>query len=428
MKALIRLTPMMLAATLVSVGAPGCGDDDDTNNNAGTMDAGPDGGRPADAGVGDASTASAEVATAAADLRTNLNLMLSEHLVLASKATGAALAGRTSEYKAYGALLNTNGTELGAMIGSAYGAPAETEFNRIWSAHNGFFVNYTVGAATNDQAMKMAADNNLRTVYVPEFAALLAMATQIPDAALRSLILEHVTTTEAIIDAQKANDWGKVYTQFRGAFKHMAMLGDPLAKATASRVPTKFPGNTDTKSVGFRVAFNELLQEHLYLASFATNAALGGRTEETTAAIAALNANGNDLGAAVTSLFDAPTGAEFNRIWSAHNGFFVEYTVGVATNDPVKKTKATNDLNNTYVPEFAALLQKATNLPVETLASLTREHVMMTQAVIDAQAVKPQTDPSAASAAAADRMAGKHMQKIGDPVSKAIVAKLPTKF
>ena len=424
MKAFIRLTPIMLAATLVSVGAPGCGDDDD--NNAGTVDAGPDSGAGGDAGVGgDASTAAVDVATKAADLRTNLNLMLSEHLVLASKATGAALGGRTSEYKAYGALLNTNGTELGAAIGSFYGPTAETEFNRIWSAHNGFFVDYT---SATDATMKMAADTNLRTVYVPQFAALLAGATQIPDAALRTLILEHVTSTEAVIDAQKANDWPKAYAQFRAAFAHMAMLGDPLAKATAAKFPTQVPGSTDAKSAGFRVAFNELLQEHLYLATSATNAALGGRSAEATAAIGALNANGNDLGAAVTGLFDAATGAEFNRIWSAHNGFFVEYTLGVAMNDPTRKTTATNNLYNVYVPEFAGLLQKATGLPLEVLAMLTKEHVDMTKAVIDAQAIKPETDASATNVAAADRMAGKHMQKIGDPASKAIVAKIPTKF
>src|SRR5689334_12681689 len=68
----------------------------------------------------------------AADLRTKLNLALGEHIVFAAKATEAALGGRNEEFAAYGDLLNKNGTEIGATIGSVYGADAEDAFNKIW--------------------------------------------------------------------------------------------------------------------------------------------------------------------------------------------------------------------------------------------------------------------------------------------------------
>ncbi|HVM31340.1 MAG TPA: hypothetical protein VM305_11300, partial [Candidatus Limnocylindrales bacterium] len=92
-----------------------------------------------------------DVMSDAANLRTDLNYLLGEHLILAAKATGAALGGRQEQFEAYGGLLNTNGTDLGAAIGSLYGSEAEDEWNRIWSAHNGFFVDYTTGVATDDQ-------------------------------------------------------------------------------------------------------------------------------------------------------------------------------------------------------------------------------------------------------------------------------------
>ncbi len=38
------------------------------------------------------------------------------------------------------------------MIGAAYGDEAKDTFNQIWSAHDGFFVDYTVGVATKDKA------------------------------------------------------------------------------------------------------------------------------------------------------------------------------------------------------------------------------------------------------------------------------------
>ncbi|MDQ6900623.1 MAG: hypothetical protein M3072_14150 [Candidatus Dormibacteraeota bacterium] len=99
----------------------------------------------------------------AADLRTKLNLLLGEHLILASKATGAALGGRSDEFAAYGDALNKNGTDIGAMVGAAYGADAQNKFNQIWSAHNGFFVDYTTGVAKNDKAMQDKAVGDLTT-------------------------------------------------------------------------------------------------------------------------------------------------------------------------------------------------------------------------------------------------------------------------
>ena len=103
-------------------------------------------------------------------------------------------------------------------------------------------------------------------------------------------------------------------------------------------------------AVDFRVALNQLLQEHLYLASFATDAAIGGRTDEFGAAGAALNTNGTDLGAAIGGLFGQEAQDEWNRIWSAHNGFFVDYTTGVATDDMAMQDQAVEDLTDGLRP------------------------------------------------------------------------------
>jgi len=60
------------------------------------------------------------------------------------------LGGRNDEFAAYGDLLNQNGTDLGAMIGAAYGSDSQSKFNQVWSAHNGFFVDYTTGETVLD--------------------------------------------------------------------------------------------------------------------------------------------------------------------------------------------------------------------------------------------------------------------------------------
>jgi hypothetical protein len=361
--------------------------------------------------------------TAAADLRTALNIKLGEHLILAAKATGAALDGRADEFGAYGGLLNTNGTELGEMIGSVYGDEAKDEFNRIWSAHNGFFVDYTTGVATDDMAVQDKAVEDLTTIYVPEFSALLAGATGLPEDAVTALVTDHVLQTKAIVDAQAAGDFEAAYAAIRAAYAHMQMIGDALTSAIVGQNAETIEGDPDSAAAGFRVALNQLLQEHLYLASSATAAALGGRADEFAAAGGALNTNGTDLGAAIGSLYGDEAQDEFNRIWSAHNGFFVDYTTGVATEDQAVMDKAVQDLTTVYLPEFATFLAGATDLPVDALTSLIEEHVLTTKAIVDAQATGDW-----AAASAADRMAGQHMQMLGDPLAAAIVAKLPDAF
>ncbi|MET0340120.1 MAG: hypothetical protein ABW252_03925 [Polyangiales bacterium] len=423
-----ELSRVFLTASLITSLSVGCGgDDDDTSGTVdGGLDAGADAGKVNDASTSDAGTA--DVTSKASEVRTALNLLLSEHLVVAAKATGAALGARTSEYKAYGALLNSNGTEVGALIGSAYGPTAETQFNQIWSAHNGFFVDYTTGVATNNETMKTKAVNDLTTLYVPQFAALLATATALPEQTLRDLTTEHVLDTKAVVDAQAAQNWPLAYTKIREAFAHMSMIGSPLADATAKKFPTVLPGNALSKAATLRTQLNQALQEHLYLASFATGAALGGRSAEATEAIKALNANGTEIGTVITGLFGADAGTAFNQVWSAHNGFFVDYTTGVATNNETQKAQAVTNLTTMYVPQFTALIVSATKLPEATVAKLVSDHVTMTKAVVDAQAVKPVTDASWTAAAAADRMAAHHMQQLADPLASAIVAQKPGSF
>ena len=309
------------------------------------------------------------------------------------------------------------------MIGAAYGADAQNKFNAIWSAHDGFFVDYTTGVAKGDKAMQDKAVSDLTTVYIPQFSDLISGATGLPKETVADLTKTHVLTTKAIVDAQGAKDWPGTYAAIRKGYAHMRMIGDPLSIAIAKKVADKFPGDASNKGVDFRVSLNMLLQEHLYLASDATGAALGGRSDEFKAAGDALNANGTDLGAAIGSLYGADAQNKFNSIWSAHNGFFVDYTTGVATKDQAKMTKAVNDLTTVYVPQFSDFLAGATGLPSSAVADLTKTHVLTTKAVVDAQGAK-----DFKAAATADRTGAQHMEMIGDPLAAAIVAKLPQKF
>jgi hypothetical protein len=379
---------------------------------------------PTDPASSPSATAAALVIDSkAADLRTSVNLLFAEHLDVAIKAVDAALGGRTAEFTAYGDILNTNGTDIGGLIGQVYGTDAQTKFNGIWSAHNADFVEYTQGLAAKDKAKQDDAVNKLTTVYIPQFSSLIAGATGLPTATVTELTTMHITTTKAVVDDIAAKTYDKAATDLRAATAHMQKLADPVAEAIAAQHTGMFPGDPKNKGVDFRVALNNLLQEHLYLATSATGDALAGNTAEFTPLGAALNANGTDLGSAIGGLFGADAGTKFNAIWSAHNADFVEYTTGLASSDKTKQDDGVKQLTTVYIPQFSKFISDATGLPLDAVTGLVTEHITTTKAVVDDQAARKQPD-----AAKADRMAGQHMQKIGDPLAKAIVAKLPAKF
>jgi len=179
----------------------------------------------------------------------------------------------------------------------------------------------------------------------------------------------------------------------------------------------------DDGAAALRVALNGLLQEHAYLATLATGAALQGRTADFQAAAAALDGNSIDLSKAIGSIYGSGAEQAFLPLWRKHIGFFVDYTTGVAKKDKAKQDKAVNDLIG-YTQDFGAFLNSANpNLPKDAVAGLVKEHVLTLKAVVDAQAART---PDKADQAL--RMAAAHMQHIADPLADAIVKQFPEKF
>jgi hypothetical protein len=178
-----------------------------------------------------------------------------------------------------------------------------------------------------------------------------------------------------------------------------------------------------SKASDLRLALNSLLREHVFLASAATDAALGGRNTEFQAAAGSLDANSVDLSKAIGSVYGPDAEKAFLPLWRKHIGFFVDYTVGVATKDKAKQEKAVADLVQ-YTKDFGAFMHSATpSLPADVVADLVKTHVLTLKAVVDAQAAK-----NWAQADADIRTAASHMQMIADPLAQAIVNQFPNKF
>ena len=173
-------------------------------------------------------------------MRVALNLLLAEHVSLAASATNAALGGRNDEFEAAAAALDTNSVDLSKAIESVYGADAGNAFLELWRTHIGFFVDYTTGVATKDQAKQDKAVEDL-TGYANDFAAFLSGANpNLTQEAVAGLVSEHVLTLKDVVDKQGAGDMGAAYTALRKAYSHMQMVADPLAEAIVKQFPDKF--------------------------------------------------------------------------------------------------------------------------------------------------------------------------------------------
>ena len=362
-------------------------------------------------------------ATPAAGLRVGLNALLSEHVYLAAAATNAALAGRQPEFQAAAAALDGNSVDVARAIGSVYGPDAEKAFLPLWRKHIGMVVDYTVGAATSDRAKQDRAVTDL-VGYTQDFGAFLASANPyLPKAVVADLVKHHVLTLKDVIDAQATKDQSRAFTALRTGAGHMQMIADPLAGAIVKQFPDKVAGATDTPAASLRTALTLALREHVYLASAATNAALGGRDAEFKAGAGALDANSIAISKAIGSVYGPDAEKAFLPLWRKHIGMVVDYTVGAATNDRAKQDRAVNELIG-YTQDFGAFLAAANpNLPKSVVADLVKHHVVTLKDVIDAQATKDQS-----RAFTALRTGAGHMQMIADPLAEAIVTQFPDKF
>ena len=124
--------------------------------------------------------------TAAAQLYAGLDQLLVEHVDLTANVVQTAITkgASSAQTKAALATLDQNTQGLGKAIGSVYGSAAQSEFLKLWRAHIGYFVNYTLGVATKNHAKVSTAKKDLNG-YIAKFSTFLAGATKLPKARRR---------------------------------------------------------------------------------------------------------------------------------------------------------------------------------------------------------------------------------------------------
>ena len=329
---------------------------------------------------------SAEIATdtPAAELRIQLDTILTEHAFLAVEAMRKGADGAEDFDQASGALL-ANSDDLTAAVSSVYGEEGGAAFQEIWNSHIGYFVDYVVATGEGDQAAKDEALAALEE-YKKEQSAFFDSATEgrLPAAAIQEGLDMHVDQLLKSFDAYVEGDFETSYTLERESIHHMSMFAETLSIAIADQFPELVEGtNPDTPAIDLRAQLNYTFTEHAGLAVMAMQDGADG-AESFDQAAGALLANADDLSAAVGSVYGEEAGAQFAEVWGSHIGYFVDYVTATGAGDAEGQEQAKADLDE-YIVEQAALLDAATEgrVPADALEEGLTAHVSQLLASFD---------------------------------------------
>ena len=182
--------------------------------------------------------------TEAAKLTQGLTDLLDSHVYLAGISVEQAVLTKDAnspQFKAAASALDKNSRDLAGAIESVYGKDASRQFLKLWRQHINFFVQYTVGGITGDQAAQRAAKSRLDK-YRQDFGAFIDSATngELPKATVAGALQMHVNSLLETIDSViegKGNPFAKLYAS---SHMHMPGTASALAKGIIAANPDKF--------------------------------------------------------------------------------------------------------------------------------------------------------------------------------------------
>lgn len=342
-------------------------------------------------GLSKAANVAGDSDSAASDLRTSLTALLQEHAYLAgiAVATAYATSPDSAEFKAAADVVNANADDVAAAVASVGGKEAGEQFGIGFKSHIQDFVNYAVGAKTNDEAKKKTAVDNL-TAYARTQGEFWNTATGgvLPAADVEAAFNEHIGGVAKAVDAFAAGEL-QGYDLLREAAHHMPMMAQTLAGGVVTA--KSIDGDPNDAAATLRADLTALLQEHVYLAGIAVFTAYtnegGTDSEAFKSAAATLDANSVDLSKAVGSLAGAENEATFLQTWRDHISNFVDYANGAATNDEDAKKAAIRGLD-AYRGTAGGFFEEVSGgqLKADAVASELKTHIASLAGAIDSMA------------------------------------------
>ena len=320
--------------------------------------------------------------TSAADLAIRLQAMLGQHSVLAADVMRSRIRGDDDFVQAANSALGKNTDDMTALVGQLFGDAAATKFGPLWAQHIVELVAYASGLANQDDNAKAQARTTLVTDE-NDLARFFASASQgrLPVSAARAAVAMHVDHLTQQADAYAAGDYVKSDRLYRQAFEHTYDLGLALAGAL---LPAADTATLQEPIWRLRSQLGRLLAEHAVLIEDVTRAAVS-KSPDFTAAGTMINANTQDLAAAIDTLFGPAAAKSFQSLWAAHVEQLVEYSAATAARDTGRQDRARARLKG-FEGQMAAFLNGATAKRMSTpdLDAALQDHDQMLMRHADA--------------------------------------------
>lgn len=322
----------------------------------------------------------------AADQAIRLQALLGQHSVLAADLMRSRIRGDDDFVQAADAALNKNTTDMSALVGQLFGPAAAKTFSPLWSQHIVGLVTYAGALADHNNSERKSAKAELLE-YENKLADFFSGASQgrLPRADARAAVHMHVDHLTEQADAYVDKDYATADKLYRQGFQHTYALGLALDNALLPKADVAVLQQPIWR---LRSQLGELLAEHAVLIEDTTRAA-ASNTPDFTAAGDEMNANTQDISAAIGTLFSASAGKQFQGMWASHVDALVSYGAATAAKDQARQDTAKGRLA-TFEKQMSAFLGTATNhkLTDAQFAAALRDHDQMLMQHADAYAVK----------------------------------------
>ncbi|RWZ58615.1 copper amine oxidase [Halobacillus fulvus] len=179
--------------------------------------------------------------TPAADLRSNLNALASEHFALAVLEMQKGY-DQAADYDFVTWAENEHTSDFKAAIASLYGEEGAVQFEKVWQQDHITAQSEIVTAALEeDEEARQMAEENLM-MFAEDFGAFLATATEgnLPEDAAKEAVWQHEEQVLNTFDAYVDGDYTKAYDHFREGYGFMFGIGETLGDAIVKQMPDQF--------------------------------------------------------------------------------------------------------------------------------------------------------------------------------------------
>jgi hypothetical protein len=338
------------------------------------------GGIAAGAGLG------GDASSEAANLRAKLTGLLQEHVYLSGYTVDAAFSfgPDSGEYDLAAETLDANTVELADLIGEAAGSDKREEFLTLWRDHIGFFVDYALAAAEDDDEGRQAALDNLND-YSDSAGQFFEDISggELPAEAVTDSLDVHIDTLSTAIDSFAAGETN-AFDDLKAAGDHVVGSAGVLAGGLAAALD--MDGDTESEASELRSGLAAGLQEHVYLAGITVkNAyAAGLESSEFEAAADTLDTNSVELADSIGELAGDDNREAFLSLWREHIGYFVDYAAAAAGDDKQGRADAIQNLDG-YTDSAGAFFEdiSAGELPADAVSENLVKHIATLAGAID---------------------------------------------